>query len=426
MSGEVRALDDRERAAFRLARLVSSERAPYFMHALFAAEPVAAPGLGTFAVDRHWRLYMDPELLTGRTAWDSTTAGAVLLHEVGHLIRDHAGRAAALTQPYVHLAWNLAGDAEINDDLLAAGVPLPAGVVRPADLGCEDGGLAEDYYATLLDDAHGGQDGGGDGGAGAAADDGGHGCGSGAGSPAVPGELAADADLADGSAPGIGEAEGDLVRRRVAIAVTDHVASKGRGSVPAGLDRWARRVLAPPVVPWPVVLRAAVRRAVSTQAGMVDQTYARPGRRQTPGIVTPAMVEPQVIVAVVIDTSGSMGQGDLDAAMSEVNGVLSANGVDRDHLHLLACDAEAATAQRVRSLADVKLVGGGGTDMRVGIAAAEALRPAPHVVVVLTDGDTPWPERRTRSRLVCGVVSARPPKGTPPWATTVAIPPLAA
>ena len=32
----------------------------------------------------------------------------------------------------------------------------------------------------------------------------------------------------------------------------------------------------------------------------------------------------------------------------------------------------------------------------------------------------------TRSRLVCGVVSARPPKGTPPWATTVAIPPLAA
>ena len=426
MSGEVRALTDQEWRAFRLSRLVAAERAPYFMHALFAVQPVAAPGLGTFAVDRHWRLYMDPELLTGRTAWDSTTAGAVDLHEVGHLIRDHAGRAAALTQPYVHLAWNLAGDAEINDDLLAAGVPLPAGVVRPADLGCEDGGLAEDYYATLLDDQQGGQDGGGDGGAGAAADDGGHGCGSGAGSPAVPGELAADADLADGSAPGIGEAEGDLVRRRVAIAVTDHVASKGRGSVPAGLDRWARRVLAPPVVPWPVVLRAAVRRAVSTQAGMVDQTYARPGRRQTPGIVTPAMVEPQVIVAVVIDTSGSMGQGDLDAAMSEVNGVLSANGVDRDHLHLLACDAEAATAQRVRSLADVKLVGGGGTDMRVGIAAAEALRPAPHVVVVLTDGDTPWPERRTRSRLVCGVVSARPPKGTPAWATTVAIPPLAA
>jgi len=426
VSGEVRALTDQEWRAFRLSRLVAAERAPYFMHALFAVQPVAAPGLGTFAVDRHWRLYMDPELLTGRTAWDSTTAGAVDLHEVGHLIRDHAGRAAALTQPYVHLAWNLAGDAEINDDLLAAGVPLPAGVVRPADLGCEDGGLAEDYYATLLDDQQGGQDGGGDGGAGAAADDGGHGCGSGAGSPAVPGELAADADLADGSAPGIGEAEGDLVRRRVAIAVTDHVASKGRGSVPAGLDRWARRVLAPPVVPWPVVLRAAVRRAVSTQAGMVDQTYARPGRRQTPGIVTPAMVEPQVIVAVVIDTSGSMGQGDLDAAMSEVNGVLSANGVDRDHLHLLACDAEAATAQRVRSLADVKLVGGGGTDMRVGIAAAEALRPAPHVVVVLTDGDTPWPERRTRSRLVCGVVSARPPKGTPAWATTVAIPPLAA
>ena len=33
---------------------------------------------------------------------------------------------------------------EINDDLLAAGVPLPTGVVTPGALGCPDGGLAED------------------------------------------------------------------------------------------------------------------------------------------------------------------------------------------------------------------------------------------------------------------------------------------
>ena len=39
---------------------------------------MAAPGLGTFAVDRSWRLYLDPELLTGAGRWDATTVGAVL------------------------------------------------------------------------------------------------------------------------------------------------------------------------------------------------------------------------------------------------------------------------------------------------------------------------------------------------------------
>lgn len=410
----VRALTAAEHDAFRLARLVAAERMPYFMHALFAAAPVAAPGLGTFAVDRAWRLYMDPALLTGAAAWPVPVAGAVLLHEVGHLLRDHAGRADALPQPYRHLAWNLAGDAEINDDLLAAGVPLPEGVVTPDALGCPDNALAEDYYAALVGQAgaspHPAAD----------CDDGGGGCGSGAGCPAVPGELA-EQDTSVGA--GIGQAEGEFVRRRVALDVTTHAAAKGRGSVPAGLDRWATQVLTPPTVPWDRVLRAAVRRAIADRAGRADYTYSRPSRRQVPGVVKPAMRGPAVAVSIVVDTSGSMGQSDLDAALAEVQGVLRSSGVARDLVRLLSCDAAATTAQRVRAVGAVRLVGGGGTDMRVGISAAESARPAPHVVVVLTDGDTPWPQHPTAARLVCGIISARPPQATPGWATTVHIPP---
>ena len=99
MTLPARLLTPTEHEAFRLARLVAAEHAPYFMHALFAAAPVGAPGLGTFAVDGAWRLYMDPELLVGPARWPSPTAAAVLLHEVGHLIRDHAGRAEALPHP---------------------------------------------------------------------------------------------------------------------------------------------------------------------------------------------------------------------------------------------------------------------------------------------------------------------------------------
>ena len=231
MTGPVRALAPDEHDAFRLARLVAAEQMPYFMSALFAASPLADPGLGTFAVDRFWRLYMDPALLIGPGAWTVQTAGAVLLHELGHLLRDHAGRATALPQPYRHLPWNLAGDAEINDDLVAAGIMLPQ-PITPAALGLHDGGLAEDYYTALVPPTGTGpldltDD-----------DDGGGGCGSGAGCPAVPGELT-DPDHPTGA--GISSAEGDFVRRRVAMDVTVQIAAKGRGTVPAGLARWASR-----------------------------------------------------------------------------------------------------------------------------------------------------------------------------------------
>ncbi|WP_423203267.1 DUF2201 family putative metallopeptidase, partial [Mycobacterium intracellulare] len=52
----------------------------------------------------------------------------------------------------------------------------------------------------------------------------------------------------------------------------------GRGTMPAGLARWAAAQLAPAVVPWPKVLRAAVRRAVEDQAGQVHHSWRRPNR----------------------------------------------------------------------------------------------------------------------------------------------------
>lgn len=411
MTVAVRPLDLAEHDAFRLGRLVAAENVPYFMHALFAAAPVAAPGLGTFAVDAYWRLYLDPDLLIGPDRWDSTTIGAVLAHEVGHLLRGHSARADALPAPVHRLAWNLAGDAEINDDLVEAGVPLPDGVITPSVLGCPEGDLAETYYEHLTrHQTH-------------LPDDGSGGCGSGSGSQPVPGELPTGVALGDGSAGPMDSAEADLVRRRVALEVQAAEARKGRGSVPAGLSRWASGVLAAPTVPWDRVLRAAVRRAVANRAGRVDYTYNRPSRRRLPKIIKPAMRAPAVIASIVVDTSGSMGQDDLDAALSEVTGVLRSSGVAREHVRLLSCDAAATTSRRIRSVASFQLTGGGGTDMRVGIAAAEDATPSPHVVIVLTDGDTPWPDQPTRSRLICAVINDRPPTRTPPWASTVHITP---
>lgn len=395
-----------ENEAFRLARMVAAEVAPYLMTALFAARPVAAPGLGTFAVDASWRLYLDPDCLVGEGSWSTPLTAGVLLHEVGHLVRDHAGRTEGLARPHHALAWNLATDAEINDDLLAAGVALPEGVVTPADLACESGDFAENYYAALTGSDN-------------LPDDGGGGCGSGAGTVALGVELP-PGDTMGGAAEAVSDAEGDLLRRRIARDVLDHGdGGMGRGTVPAGLTRWATRTLVPPTVPWTRVLRASVRRAVADCAGRVTYSYRRPSRRRVPRVLLPAMRAPKVAVAVVVDTSGSMSQDALDAALSEVDGVLRASQVDG--VTVVACDADATRAQRVRSATAVTLAGGGGTDMRVGIDAAMASKPTPNVIVVLTDGYTPWPDRPGRARLVCGIINDGQMPPTPAWATTVHI-----
>jgi hypothetical protein len=63
--------------------------------------------------------------------------------------------------------------------------------------------------------------------------------------------------------------------------------------------------------------------------------------------------------------------------------------------------------------------------MGAGIAAAAALRPRPAVIVVLTDGFTPWPDRPPRGcRVVVGRLAQRgvpPGWEPPPWARTVVI-----
>ena len=452
--GGTRQLNAVEREAFRVMRLAAYHVCPYYASGLFSLLPVASPGLGTFAVDRFWRLYMDPELLTGEGSWTPVESAGVLLHELGHLLRVHADRAAALPQPFSHPAWNLAADAEINDDLLDAGVALPEGAVTPQGLGCLPHDAAERYYAYLLatkpppdQGAQQGQSGqqggdqgpsaqgsgsgstagdpgpgqGGSGGSGSLLDDDGPGCGSGAGTAPVPGELPAAQEV-DGRA-GIDEATGGMIRRRIAEDIRE-AASKGRGTVPAGAQRWADEVLAPPTIPWNRVLRSIVRRAVCDAAGRVQFSYKKPSRRSGNGLIFPTMRGPRVRVSIVVDTSGSMSRADLSAALSEIRGVLKASGVNGDRVTVITCDAESGEAQRVTRVENIALTGGGGTDMRVGIDTVENTRPESHVCITITDGLTPWPDKPTKSRLVCVIVGDYPEAAdtTPDWALTVTVP----
>jgi predicted metal-dependent peptidase len=174
-------------------------------------------------------------------------------------------------------------------------------------------------------------------------------------------------------------------------------------------------------VDWRARLAALVRRAVAQAAGRVDHSYRRPSRRAAavPEIVLPALVRPVPRIAVVVDTSGSVSRADLGQALAELGGVLRAAGHRR--LDVICCDTRAYPVQRVTAASQVELIGAGGTDLRPGIAAATGGEPsagaAADLVIVLTDGHTPWPDRRPRCPVVVCLFGER--ASVPSWAGVV-------
>lgn len=379
-------------SALVAARLNCLHYRPYLRTAVLAMQPVRVSPDGpltTMAVDRWWRLYWNPAFVL---AHDVGVLSAVIEHEVLHLLQNHARRREDLGADPER--WNLSTDAVINDQLLSCLEPpraLPGWCITPERLGVPRGLLAEEVYARLPQPAAARGDREGDPGDGRAAGSGR--CGAGAGGAPEPWELApGEPDGAGDPAHAVDPVAAEAVRRQTAEDVLDHQREgRGRGRVPAGLVRWAQATLRPRV-PWRRELRAATRNAVAAASGRLDYTFARMSRRQAalPDLRLPGLVERWPAVGVLIDTSGSMGDGQTAQALAEVAGVLRTMG-GRHHLRVFAVDAAVHTSQRVFRAAAVRLVGGGGTDLRVGIAAAEAVRPRLDVLVIVSDALTPWP-----------------------------------
>lgn len=223
-------------------------------------------------------------------------------------------------------------------------------------------------------------------------------CGSGAGR-ALPGEE----DLVPKDMKGRSKTELEITKRGVADAIKK-AASQGRGDIPGDWNRWADFILAPPKVNWRAKLARACRRYVSKRLGAVDMSYHKPSRRQA-GIgfgvgraVLPSYFTPVPKVAVLVDTSGSMGTGELETAVNECNGVMKAISAD---VLFAALDAKVQSFQRVRYPRELisLLKGGGGTDFTVGFKQIDEALPSaerPKVLVFITDGQGPAPHNPPR------------------------------
>ncbi|MEV8634613.1 VWA-like domain-containing protein [Streptosporangium sp. NPDC051023] len=365
------------------ARLLAVRARPYLATALFALRTVESRRVPTMAVDRNWRCYVSPSFVD-RTPVEELAA--VWVHEVSHLLRDHHGRSdrvaleRGLTGPGDRLRMNIAADFEINDDVFGDGLVRPEGAVEPGILGLPEGELMEDYLRRFrlgpytqnlvwLD------------------------CGSGADG------LEREWDLGPDGANGLSPQERDAVRFRVAEGITARP-----GNAPKGWRRWAEEAFHPPQ-PWRELLGAAVRSAVSGPGAGEDYIYGRPSRRSAslPGVILPSLRRRPPRVSVVIDTSGSVSDAELGSALVEVAAIVRVVGGRRDLVSVLSCDAAARVVHALCRAEGISLVGGGGTDMRTGFAKALKARPQPDVIVILTDGQTPWPDVQPPCRTVVGL-----------------------
>ncbi|QIQ03641.1 DUF2201 family putative metallopeptidase [Streptomyces liangshanensis] len=394
------------------ARLHAVKVRPYLASALFALHIVEDRSVPTMAVDAHWRCYVSPAFVARMPVEE---LAGVWVHEVSHLLRDHHGRGARYAReheeygPGERLRRNIAADFEINDDIYGDGLPQPAGVVMPSLLGLADGLLMEEYLRQASLSA-------------LTADLAWLDCGSGADGHRRPWELGPD------GAHGLSRQQRDAVRFRVAEGI------KGLpGDAPAGWRRWADEAFHTPQ-PWRRLLGAAIRSAVSAQGVGENHSYRRPSRRSAgvPGVLLPSLRRTPPRVCVVIDTSGSVSDAELGAALLEVAAISRAVGGRRDLVSVISCDAAAGIAVPLCRAEGVELIGGGGTDLRSGFARALRSRPRPDVIVALTDGQTPWPSAPPPCRTVVGLFP-RPtrerdeenpdyvPDTPPQWARVVTI-----
>lgn len=342
---------------FSQARIHAAFKAPYLASGLFALKPKITQSnrIGnnrTFPADASWNIYIDPDIAIETPLPEF---GWWLLHQISHLCRHHAARMPQSLEQARW--WSLAADLEVNDDLEIISIPISANVVSPESLGLPKGRLAEEClsYIEVLDEAQ-------------VLDDFVH------------------CDLEDTSVSS--EANGlerELLEQRIAYDITNCRADQGK--VSGGWQRWATEKLRP-VVDWRTQLRSLVSRGLYHNTGQIDFSYRRPSRRQCSSqVILPTMVAAKPSIALIVDTSGSISNTQLNSILSEIDSLL----VAFRPLHVICCDFQAYPVQVVHKLSDIELIGGGGTNLQAGITAALQLKPQVNLILVLTDGNTPWP-----------------------------------
>ncbi len=179
-------------------------------------------------------------------------------------------------------------------------------------------------------------------------------------------------------------------------------AAKAQGKLPAALERMFSEILEPEVS-WQDMIRAFFARKV----GSGGYDWRKPDRR----LIQRDIYAPQRSgngcgdVVVAVDTSGSIGQRELDVFFAEMRGIL--DDVRPNRLLLVWCDAKVHHVDELDQSSDLgglKPHGGGGTDFRPVFDWIEGNNITPDALVYLTDGMGSFPNDAPRYPVVWGSI----------------------
>jgi predicted metal-dependent peptidase len=337
-----KALSDRLSGA--LLRLRA--RQPFFAALALFAGSVLSDAIPTAATDGK-RIFWNREFLAGLK---NEEVDGVLLHEVLHAALLHVTRRGHRDP----LLWNLAADVVVNGIVTEAKLKLPAGAIREKKW---EKLAVEEVYELLEKSAI---------------------------------KLTLGTEWRDLLPPGVGETEALAAHWRAASAQARALMqSTGQGTMPAG---WERELgaLEPAQLDWRSYLWRHLVRTPTDFSGFDRRLIHQ-------GLYLETLEGESVRVCVCVDTSGSIGNGELAQFLGEVLGIL------RSYPHLL-CDlyyADAALHGPYPLSSDTGAsdipppTGGGGTDFRpffAAVAEAEKTGDTAAVCVYLTDGYGAFPE----------------------------------
>lgn len=357
------------------AKLVLGKDAAHTFFATLALklEPVANWEIDTVATDGK-KLHYNPDYFTIMLLEE---AKGVLSAAVLKLALAHHARMGLKDQD----KWQLASKLAVHPLVQEAGLKLPKNAVLPgkkppAELKIppklakaieklKPGEAAEDYY-NQLPDGDGDECGGG-----------------GAGKPDVDG-CGKIMPPGDGSDAANREAESEWQVNAAQARAT----AKTRGTLPGGIERLVEAILEPKV-DW----RDVLREFVSTYARNDYCWYPCSKRHIHMGLYLPGLRSEELgDVVLAVDTSGSIGQEELNRFAGEAQGILEAFDCS---LTILYHDAAIARVQHWKST-DGPLVltpaGGGGTDHHPVFQWIEENDVQPACIVCLTDMASSFPD----------------------------------
>ncbi len=271
--------------------------------------------------------------------------------------------------------WNKACDYSINSILSKAGFDLPEGkYVNNA----YEGMSAEHLYTILPDEPKDDKGGGGEDSGGDQPDN----------DPGGDGGVEDSPNSTNNNASQ-SQQNHEEAEWKQALAQAAHVA-KQAGALPAGIERMISELLEP-ILPWKNILKRFM-----TEKCNDDFSWRRGNRRfLAQGLYLPSRVSDDAMgtMVVAIDTSGSIGQKELDEFGGEIADIHKE--VRPQRLIVIYCDAEVNHVDEFGPEDELhfKLHGGGGTDFRPPFKWLDKQKVQPRAFAYLTDGYGPFPER---------------------------------